>query len=375
MIAEDNKIKVLYVDDETNNLLAFQAGFRRKYKIFVAVSAAEGLGILNEEPDINVIIADQRMPGSTGVEFFQVVRMAHPYPVRILLTGYTDAEDIINAINKGEIYRYIKKPWDEFELQNAIQNAYEIYTTRQQLKRKVNELEKINEELNRFVYSTSHDLRSPLASIMGILNLSKMDNSITDPNHYMEMIETCVNKMDNFIQKIIEYYKSLRADDEVSSINFLVTINESICICKMQNPHIEFFVKNDQPVDFINDNFRVNIILDNLINNAVKYQKPSCDDPWVKINVQVDEHKAVIEIEDNGIGILEEHLNNIFKMFFRSVTHVNGNGIGLYIVKEALGRIGGDISVHSTHGEGTVFRITIPNLASSSGQVKKNELE
>ena len=106
MIAEDNKIKVLYVDDETNNLLAFQAGFRRKYKIFVAVSAAEGLGILNEEPEINVIIADQRMPGSTGVEFFQVVRMAHPYPVRILLTGYTDAEDIINGILQ---FKFI--PW------------------------------------------------------------------------------------------------------------------------------------------------------------------------------------------------------------------------------------------------------------------------
>jgi response regulator RpfG family c-di-GMP phosphodiesterase len=154
MYPEDKKIKVLYIDDEINNLLAFQSSFRRKYKIFIASSGAEGLNILNDERDIQVIICDQRMPLSTGVEFFQVVRKAHPNPVRILLTGYTDAEAIIDGINKGEIFRYIKKPWDEFELQNAIQNAHELYTTRFQLKRKVSELEKTNDELNRFVFNS-----------------------------------------------------------------------------------------------------------------------------------------------------------------------------------------------------------------------------
>jgi signal transduction histidine kinase len=117
-------------------------------------------------------------------------------------------------------------------------------------------------------------------------------------------------------------------------------------------------------VKFINDGFRVSIILDNLISNAVKYQKPSSSEaPTVNITVKADEYKAQVEIEDNGIGIVEEHLNNIFKMFFRSTSHVNGLGIGLYIVKEALSRIGGDISVVSTYSVGTIFRIMIPNLA------------
>jgi response regulator RpfG family c-di-GMP phosphodiesterase len=167
MFPEEKKIRVLYIDDEINNLLAFQSSYRRKYKIFIASSAAEGLNILNDERDIHVIICDQRMPHSTGVEFFQVVRKAFPQPVRILLTGYTDVEAIIDAINKGEIFRYIKKPWDELELQNAIQNAHELYMTRLQLKRKVSELEKTNDELNRFVYSTSHDLRSPACLYYG----------------------------------------------------------------------------------------------------------------------------------------------------------------------------------------------------------------
>lgn len=371
---QDEKISILYVDDESNNLLSFQATFRRKYKIFLANSPAEGMGVLNKE-QVHVIIADQRMPHSTGVEFFDIVRKAHPNPIRILLTGYTDAEAIIDAINKGEIYRYIKKPWDEFELQNAIQNAYEIYSTREKLHRKISELEKTNDELNRFVYSTSHDLRSPLASVMGILNLAKMENSVEDPNGYMGMIETCVNKMDTFIQKIIEYYKSIRVEEEYSKIDFNVLLEESIQLFKMQRPDIEYIINVDQPVGFMNDSFRMSVILDNLISNAVKYQKPTEPNPRVSVSVKVDERRATIKIEDNGVGILDNHLNNIFKMFFRSNTSVNGLGIGLYIVKEALTRLGGEISVQSKHGEGTSFYLDIPNYINAPERKRNLEPE
>ncbi|WP_153796768.1 sensor histidine kinase [Foetidibacter luteolus] len=356
----DKKIKVLYVDDEGNNLLAFQASFRRIFEVHVANSSAEGMKVLNNH-DVHVVICDQRMPQSTGVEFFQIVRKAFPDPIRMLLTGYTDAEAIVDAINKGEIYRYIKKPWDDVELKNAIQNAYEIYITRHQLKNKISELEKTNDELNRFVYSTSHDLRSPLASIMGILNLAKMEDSVDDPNGYLGMIETCVHRMDGFIQKIIEYYKSIRVDDEYEDVDFNKMLSEIIEICSMQNQDIAFKLTVDQRVPFMADAFRLSVILNNLISNAVKYQKPTAVEPWVKIDVQVDEMKAVIQIEDNGIGIVEQHLNNVFKMFFRSSNNVTGLGIGLYIVKEALARIGGKISVHSVYGEGTMFELRIPN--------------
>ena len=356
----DEKISVLYIDDESHNLLSFQASFRRKYKIYIANSAAEGMGVLSNHK-IHVIIADQRMPHSTGIEFFNIIRKAHPDPVRMLLTGYTDADAIIDAINKGEIYRYIKKPWDEFELENAIQNAYEIFITRDKLSKKIGELQKTNDELNRFVYSTSHDLRSPLASVMGILNLAKMEQSVEDPNGYLGMIETCVNKMDTFIQKIIEYYKSIRVEEENTKIDFNVLLDESIKLVKMQKPGIEYILNIDQQADFINDSFRVSVIVDNLISNAVKYQKPAEKNPKIEISVLTTNEKATIKIEDNGIGILDQHLNSIFKMFFRSNHSVNGLGIGLYIVKEALTRIGGDISVHSTYGGGTAFTLEIPN--------------
>ena len=356
----DAKIKVLYVDDETNNLLAFQAGFRRHYEIFTAATVAEGLGILNEN-DIQVILADQRMPKTTGVEFFGIVRKAHPDPMRILITGYSDIEAIVDAVNTGEIFRYIKKPWDDLELKNAIQNANEVYTTRKELKNKIHELERANDELNRFVYSTSHDLRSPLANIMGILNLAKLQQPFDDPHNYYGMIEGCVNKMDVFIHKIIEYYKGIRVDNVNEIIDFSSLLNESIQLCNMQNPHIIFEVAVDQATEFRSDGFRLSLILNNLISNAVKYQRQEEEKPKVKVSVTVSEREAIVFIEDNGVGIIDDHLNKIFQIFFRSTDYRNGLGIGLYIVKEALTRIGGDITVKSDFGKGTRFTLTVPN--------------
>jgi two-component system sensor histidine kinase/response regulator len=139
-------------------------------------------------------------------------------------------------------------------------------------------------------------------------------------------------------------------------------LQECIANFKPQNTAIEFQLNIDQPVDFKGDTFRISVILNNLISNAVKYQKPDETNPKVNLTVKVEPHKATIWIEDNGIGILSEHLNNIFKMFFRSKNNNKpGSGIGLYIVKEALNKIGGTINVESKYGEGTQFEITIPN--------------
>lgn len=363
-----NKIRVLYVDDEVNNLLAFKASFRRVYEIFTATSAAEGMNILNENV-VHVIIADQRMPQSTGVEFFNILRNAFPDPMRILMTGYTDVESVIDSINKGMIYRFIKKPWNELELTTAIANAHEIFVTREQLKNKVLELEKSNDELNRFVYSTSHDLRSPLASVLGVLNLAKMEKSVVDPNGYMDMIESCVKRMDFFILKTIEYYKSIRVDASYETVDFRLLLDESIGLSRLQNTAIDFEVKIRQLVEFRVDAFRMSVILNNLISNAVKYQNPEERNPKITITVDVNEKEAIIVIEDNGVGIIDEHLNNIFKMFFRSNFTVTGLGIGLYIVKEALTRIGGEISVHSVYGSGTSFNLRIPNEKTARRQI------
>ncbi len=120
------KVKILYIDDEIGNLNAFKASFRREFKIHTALSAGEGIEILRNNP-IEIIIADQRMPEKTGVDFFESILKEFPNPIRILLTGYSDIHATIDAINKGRIYRYVTKPWNEFDLKLTIENAHQLY--------------------------------------------------------------------------------------------------------------------------------------------------------------------------------------------------------------------------------------------------------
>lgn len=357
----NKNLSILYVDDEENNLTAFKTNFRRNYTIYTASSAAEGLAVLEKHP-VQVIIADQRMPITTGVEFLNIVREKYTKPIRILLTGYADVNVVIDAVNKGSIFRYIGKPWNALEVQNTIQNAYELYTTREQLEHKMIELQKTNDELNRFIYSASHDIRSPLTSILSVLELARADKEINDQHNYLEMIENCILQVDNLLKKIIEYYKNLRAGNEPKeSIDFAALIKTSIELYRIQNPNINFKVDIHQPVPFIGDAYRLELIINNIISNAVKYQKPDASDPAIWITIKADEDKADIIIKDNGLGIPQEHLDDVFKMFFRYNTTVTGTGIGLFVVKEALDKLGGTIAVQSNYGEGTNFEISIPN--------------
>lgn len=143
---EKSKVRILYVDDEENNLVALKATFRPYFTIFTALSAAEGRKILETE-EINIIITDQRMPEETGIEFLESIMESYPDPIRMLLTGYADIEAVINAINRCSVFRYITKPWDERELSITIMNAYEVFDLRAKNKKLTADLIKANDQL------------------------------------------------------------------------------------------------------------------------------------------------------------------------------------------------------------------------------------
>lgn len=357
-----DKIRVLYVDDEENNLVAFRANFRKIYEVHTANSAKNALELLKETP-VQIIISDQRMPDMTGVEFLERTVNLYPESIRLLITGQADIEVVIEAINRGQVSKYIQKPWDWDKLSIAIDYCVTLYTSRVELKLKNEELEKINEELNRFVYSVSHDLRSPLTSILGVINLAKLVPELKAAEQYFEIIEGRVLKMDGLIRKIIDYYKNARSEDVYENVVFESLFASIWELIKPFNNSVNFKLNVKQDVVFICDFYRLEVVLENLISNAVKYQVPGNKNQMIEVNAIVDEKFAKITISDNGIGIKPEYIESVFKLFFRTEDSLNmeGSGIGLYIVKEAVEKMKGEIEIKSDSTSGTTFEIIIPN--------------
>jgi len=145
-MGENKKINVLYVDDEENNLNAFKASFRRHFTIFTALSVADANLILNDN-EIHILITDQRMPGTLGTELLAQVVKKYPDQIRILLTGFSDIDAIKDAINRGQIYHYLQKPWNDVELKETIENAYKVYDLKQKQEQLNQQLSIVNEQL------------------------------------------------------------------------------------------------------------------------------------------------------------------------------------------------------------------------------------
>lgn len=140
------KINILYVDDEENNLISFRATFRTRYNVKTAISGDAAMELLNNHR-FEIIITDQRMPKMTGVEFLEHIIPSHPDPMRILLTGYTDMSAVVDAINKGKIFHYLNKPWSEEELDATIQKAHQAYLEKKKIREMNDQLSLTNEQL------------------------------------------------------------------------------------------------------------------------------------------------------------------------------------------------------------------------------------
>ena len=357
------KISVLYLDDELNNLVAFKAGFRTFFTVYTANNVVEALQVLNSH-EVHIIISDQRMPDMTGVAFFEHILLKHSEPVRILLAAYSDISYVIQAINKGQVFRYIEKPWDQNKIIEAVESGYKHYWVSHQLRLKNLELEKMNEELSRFVYSASHDLKAPVKTLLGLLQVSK--TGLSNEDGMDEHFTKSIKQLDNVINGITDFYKNHNFSVNLSRVDFKLLMDEAIVNVKNTLPFsfddvdIRFEIKEEQP--FISDSFRVALVLNHLLSNAIKYQKIGHKGKWVKVVVLCNRRAAQITIEDNGIGISEIYQPKIYNMFYRASTQNPGSGIGLYVVKETVEKLNGSLHLESKEEVGTRFEIVLPNM-------------
>jgi signal transduction histidine kinase len=356
------KIKVLYIDDEVQNLHSFKAAFRLDYTVLLAGSVSEAWRMLEENADICVVLCDQRMPERTGTELLEEIRNRFPLPVRMLITGYTDIESVIDAINRGNIFRYIKKPWLELDVHSAIEEGHNFYLTNTWLKAKNEALEKAYAELDKFSYSVTHDLRGPILSTLGVLDLAKSLDSLEEVRDILELIEKAMHKLDHFIENTHDYYKINRGEMQLSNINFDEVVQDLRDVYEMNgiNTGIQFVTNVEQREPFRSDQVSLQIILNNLLSNGFKYQRRDDADKYVRLDITVDRGEAQFAVQDNGIGINPEYTDRIFDMFYRATSEATGSGFGLYNVKQAIQRLQGNIQVSSVPNEGTQFVVTIP---------------
>ncbi|MFM7017151.1 MAG: PAS domain S-box protein [Bacteroidota bacterium] len=226
------------------------------------------------------------------------------------------------------------------------------------------ELKKINAELDNFVYSVSHDLRSPLLSIKGILSLVINSQDVNEKTvDYLKMAESTAVRLDGSIQEILEYSRNARMDIKPEEVDLKILVQSIFEDLKFSAElTMEFLIDIEEPSIIVSDKARLNALLKNIIGNSVKYRRTSIENSFVKFKMRHRRNEFHIEVEDNGMGIAEKSISKIFDMFYRGTSSSMGTGLGLYITKEILNKLGGRISVESKVNEGTKMTVILPRL-------------
>ncbi len=238
------------------------------------------------------------------------------------------------------------------------------HATEREILEKNDLLVKTNKELDRFVYSASHDLRAPLRSLLGLIEVTQKTQNPEEVKECLELMKHRIDNMDAFIKEIIDFSRNARQDVRQEKFLLLPVIKETIEDLKFAEGMGNIFVRLDvsDTLEIYCDLTRVKVILHNLIGNAFKYHDAQKPQQQLNIKAIHKEGTMRIDIEDNGVGIPKEHQDKIFDMFFRASEKSQGSGLGLYIVQETLARLKGSIQMKSTPGQGSQFTIFLPDL-------------
>ncbi|MTI21145.1 HAMP domain-containing histidine kinase [Fulvivirga sp. RKSG066] len=228
----------------------------------------------------------------------------------------------------------------------------------------VNELSEINEVLDRFVYSCSHDLKGPLVSIKGLLRLAEMSTQKEATDECLTLINESVARMDKFLKSLESYVGNARGPVLRNDVDFNTIIQGILARnrSKIKENKVKVNLRVRQPKIFKSDTVRIDLILTHIIENAIFFQDTDKAERFVDIEVIVNQEQVKIEVCDNGEGITKENMDKIFRMFFRASEASKGSGMGLYLTQETIKKLSGTINVVSSKGVGSNFVVTIPNL-------------
>lgn len=349
MVHSANQIKptILCVDDENDNLEALERIFRKKYNILKATSGPQALQFLDQYgDDISLILTDQRMPEMTGIEVLEKVINRYPDMIRILITGFTDLESVIQAINKGQIYQYITKPWDPIELSNTVDRAVERFTVGKELAIKTkqlevayNELKTLDDAKSRFMILINHELKTPLTSIINFLSLLNETPLSEDQKLYIDRTIKSSNKLKQIIEDVLILVRAelnqIHLDPQALIMTSVETmINPENQIAKAKK-HLQL-IENIDALEFKADKRLFEQILNRILNNAIKF---STENSIIEIKGSKIGNFYEFKILNKGSHISEPALKKIFQPFYideNIMNHSIGLGLGLSICDKLL---------------------------------------
>ncbi len=393
----EKKHTIMIVDDEEGNLISIKSLLDTDYEVITASNGRRALEKIEELEDptmIHLIISDQRMPELTGVEFLAKTIPIIPKTIRIILTGFTDVDDIIDSINKSNIYKFLTKPVKAEDLSITVKNALEIYELRHQNERLLEELKTINSNLEQkvqkrtkeienqkaviskhandrkeLIHVLCHDLMNPVGALSGLLEQVKKDQ-----NRFLELFKyllISVRNAENIIKLVrqIMVLESEKTELDTSLLNLREMVNESITILssrlREKSIDIQMDISPNTLVNVERISF-INSIMNNLLTNAIKFSYMGSQ---IIISTQRMSDDVVISVRDSGIGIPPELLKNLFNTALASsrpgTDGETGNGFGMPLVKKFVQAYGGDIEVLSNtkatnpSEQGTEVKITL----------------
>ena len=396
------KHTILVVDDEPDVVKSVQDLLRFDYKVLGATRAADALKLVREQP-VHVVLTDQRMPEMTGVDFLRRLREEFPDMVRLLVTGYADIRAVIDAINQGNVYRYITKPWEPEELQAVVREAverYELVAERkrlvEELKGKNEQLHQTNEELTRanelksgFIQVASHELRTPLTILMGLTRLAGSAAGQQQPlRGFLERIENAGRRLQHLVDQLVTMLQAGRFERPIDRrpTDVAAMVREA---AEDVRPFVELRHQT-LSVDVADDVGRAELegpkirdSLNHLLLNAIKFTPDGGSITLSAQRTAADGNGAGeelrIRVSDTGAGIDAASLNNLFQPFFTGLDvshHSSGHyehgrrglGLGLSVVKAFIEMHGGTVRVDTEVGRGTTFTITLPTGAAAPPQ-------
>lgn len=373
--------KVLFVDDDAANLVVCEAALADRFEVLTALDAVRALELVGDH-EVGVVVADQRMPGMTGVELLERIADDYPDTIRLLLTAYSDLPAAIDAINRGKVRRYLRKPWQPDILRAEIRDSLESYELTQQLRmahQRLRESERVY-SLGVIVAGIAHELRNPITWVSSNIEQAKEDvEEIAGQLHdgtvnlgqaserLRELTETLADASSG-VQRILDIARGIELPNrpkqhsrERLDLSELLRLSVRLVHGELRRAAQLDLDLTATPVVMGSGTQLSQVLLNLLINALHAVRDENKESNVITLRLGTEGPWAKLEVADNGPGIPAENLAKIFEPFF-TTKQEEGTGLGLAISRQIIGEHGGTLEAGNQPSGGAVFTIRLPAL-------------